>query len=607
MGEDGQPGWAPNGSTRQEAAPRVAAVQTTTNIPTTNSTAIPAPPILSRAAWGADETIRENARQYAPIRKLIVHHTASDNRPADPAAVVRETYQYHVQGRGFSDIGYNFMIDHRGVIYEGRFARYYGSTTITGEDRNGWGVVGAHAAHYNHGSCGVCLIGNFELGAPSDAALTALTWLLAWKAGRNGIDLLADGVYENYYGRFFDFENLSGHRDVGFTLCPGRLLYAQLGAVRAAAVKQAGHFDPLVVDIPAVVRNEFGPGRGPAPATSAPVGGDPAASTTTTPATTTTTTTPATTTSAPATTATGGTAPKHTEAVPTNATATTAGAAPKRTDAVPTKASTTSPSTTAPTATATGATSTSVPPTPATPTGYRAATADGLLMNTAHATGHGKPGAAVVGLAAPGVGDGYAAVAASGKVFSFGNVAAVGDANGKGTAVDIATTRSGQGYWVLMNDGAIYPFGDARYFGSPKRSGLKTSAVAIEARPAGDGYWVLGADGSVRGYGAARSFGPATGSGQCVDLAITPTGNGCYVLFDSGAVAAFGDAVAAGDLATTTGRWTKPAAAITAVPATNGYVLSARDGGLFTFGGAPFFGSFAGSGATVIGLAVACR
>ena len=64
--------------------------------------------------WGADETVRINERQYAPIRKLIVHHTASDNRPANPAAVVRQTYRYHAVGRGFGDIGYNFLIDHRG-------------------------------------------------------------------------------------------------------------------------------------------------------------------------------------------------------------------------------------------------------------------------------------------------------------------------------------------------------------------------------------------------------------------------------------------------------------------------------------------------------------
>ena len=81
--------------------------------------------VIGRISWGADETVRINERQYAPIRKLIVHHTASDNRPANPAAVVRQTYRYHVVGRGFSDIGYNFLIDHRGRIYEGRFARRY--------------------------------------------------------------------------------------------------------------------------------------------------------------------------------------------------------------------------------------------------------------------------------------------------------------------------------------------------------------------------------------------------------------------------------------------------------------------------------------------------
>jgi hypothetical protein len=211
-----------------------------------------------------------------------------------------------------------------------------------------------------------------------------------------------------------------------------------------------------------------------------------------------------------------------------------------------------------------------------------------------------------VGLAAPGVGDGYAAVAASGRVLTFGSVVAKGDAAGKGTAVDIATTRTGQGYWVLMSDGGVYPFGDARYFGSPKRTGVKITATSIEARPAGDGYWVLGADGTVTGFGAATSFGKAAGSGTAVDLAVTPTGAGCFVLFDGGSVAAFGDATAAGDLTTVTSRWNKPATAITALPASKGYVLSTHDGGLFTFGGAPYFGTFAGSGATVVGIAVAC-
>ncbi len=198
---------------------------TTVDIPGVNG-ALAAPAIISRAAWGADESIRMNERQYAPIRKLIVHHTASaEPRPASPAAVVRGTYRYHVQGRGFSDVGYNFMIDHRGAIYEGRFARRYGAgEPITGEDHNGWGVVGAHVIRtMNHGSCGVCLIGDFTLAARRlDAAIASLTSVLAWKAGRHRIDVLEDDVYENLYKSFFRFKNISGHRDVGADPVPRR-------------------------------------------------------------------------------------------------------------------------------------------------------------------------------------------------------------------------------------------------------------------------------------------------------------------------------------------------------------------------------------------------
>ena len=96
----------------------------------------------------------------------------------------------------------------------------------------------------NHGSCGVCLIGNFEEAAPTDAAITSLTSLLAWKAGRQRIDGLADDVYENLYRGFYRFANISGHRDVGATLCPGRLLEARLAGLRSAVTARAGTLAP---------------------------------------------------------------------------------------------------------------------------------------------------------------------------------------------------------------------------------------------------------------------------------------------------------------------------------------------------------------------------
>jgi hypothetical protein len=500
--------------------PLAAPVATTRKIPAVAATSLAAPDVISRAEWGADESIRINERQYAPIRKLIVHHTASDNRPANPAAVVRETYRYHVQGRGFSDVGYNFLIDHRGRVYEGRFARRYAAgETITGEDVDGRGVVGAHAMTMNHGSCGVCLIGDFELAAPSDAAIVSLTGLLAWKAGRHRIDALADDVYENLYRSFFRFANISGHRDVGATACPGGRLESRLPAVRRAVAARAGAWPATVVNIPAVVRTERGSGEDP-----------------------------------PA---------RATALAPANGQG--------------------------------SATGTKL-------VGYRAVTTAGTLLGTKGVAAHGRPKAAVAAMAAPGAGDGYAVVTPDGLVGGFGTVTVAGQTAGSAAVVDIAVSADGAAAWVLRADGAVAKVGTARSFGSPKGR----PAVAIECRPGGDGYWVLTVDGRVRGYGAARSLGTASGAGAPVDLAITASGGGALVLFDSGAVVALGDAVAAGDLASRTARWTKPAVAIAIVPS-GGYVISARDGGLSAFGGAPFRGTFAGSGATVAGLVVACR
>ena len=105
----------------------------------------------------------------------MVHHTASPNNPSNPAAVLRDMYRYHVVDRGYADLGYNFVIDHRGNVYEGRWARDYGAGEIhDGEDEDGLGVMGAHADGVNEGSCGVVLIGDFSSRRPTDAAMNAL-------------------------------------------------------------------------------------------------------------------------------------------------------------------------------------------------------------------------------------------------------------------------------------------------------------------------------------------------------------------------------------------------------------------------------------------------
>ena len=224
----------------------------------TTATSVSAPPIVRRSQWGADETIRANERAYAPIRKLIVHHTASANQPANPAAVVREMYKYH-RDRGYSDLGYNFVIDHKGVIYEGRYSRPYASgEQITGEDGNGWGVVGGHAQGMNAASCGVVLVGDFSSTNPTDAAVASLVWLLSWKAARHRIDAINSDPYISLFGLRMKSPNLAGHRQVGETFCPGRLANL-LPAIRTQVAANAGRWPAVTINVPQVIRYELGP------------------------------------------------------------------------------------------------------------------------------------------------------------------------------------------------------------------------------------------------------------------------------------------------------------------------------------------------------------
>ncbi|MCU1400272.1 MAG: N-acetylmuramoyl-L-alanine amidase family 2 [Acidimicrobiales bacterium] len=547
---------AEDGTLSSHAKLSNSSVAATRVIPALNTKGVKAPPIMSRAQWKANEAIRLDSRAYAPIRKLIVHHTASANKPANPAAVVREVLAFHASGRGFSDTGYNFMIDHRGVIYEGRAARRYTpDEVITGEDTKGWGVVGAHAKGYNAGSCGVCLIGDFDTAAPTDAALNSLVWLLAWKACRHRIDANGKDDYFDIYGGHHVFANITGHRQVGQTLCPGSKLFAVLPAIREEVERSACRWQPLVVDTPGVLRYEWGSLRA-------------AGASGTTDAPTTTTTTPA----APST---------SMSTTPADATVTTAivttDSAPRTTGA---KLS-----------------------------GIRVTSNAGTIYTAGKARKLGNPATSgitkVVALANASTGDGYWALGENGSVAAFGGLSHYGDATGKGSAVDIAATSTGVGYWVLMADGGIYPFGDARYSSSPKRAGVNARAARIAPRPQSDGYWVVAVDGTITAFGAAPKLGVPTGSGTPIDLAVTPTGAGYWVLTDTGRVLAVGDAVDKGDLQRSKVKWRKPVAHVVGTPSGKGYVIVNSEGSMLAFGDAPAYPSFGGSGITVAGVALA--
>ncbi|GAA5115069.1 hypothetical protein GCM10023339_21500 [Alloalcanivorax gelatiniphagus] len=193
------------------------------------------PTIYSRAQWGADESIRnKGALRYGTISGAFVHHTvnANDYSEAQVPAILRSIYAYHVKSRGWSDIGYNFLVDRFGRIWEGRYG---------GIDRP---VVGAHTLNYNDYSFAMSAIGNFDVVQPPDVMLRAYGQLFAWKLSLHGVDPASAA---QVIGKR-TFPAINGHRDAGSTACPGKYLYAQLPLIRTYAA-QAAPTTPVVQPI----------------------------------------------------------------------------------------------------------------------------------------------------------------------------------------------------------------------------------------------------------------------------------------------------------------------------------------------------------------------
>jgi hypothetical protein len=183
-----------------------------------------APTVITRAQWGANEGLMTWPPQYSAPKKFIVHHTAGTQGGSDPASVMRGIYQYHAVTRGWGDIGYNYVVDEKGDIFEGRYG--------------GNGVIGAHAVRtsggtsvsYNVGSIGISVMGNYDEDAFTAASENAISSLIGSKAILNNIDPTASSYFVDR-----TMPNIVGHRDVDFTACPGANLYADLATIRTKA------------------------------------------------------------------------------------------------------------------------------------------------------------------------------------------------------------------------------------------------------------------------------------------------------------------------------------------------------------------------------------
>ena len=201
------------------------------------SASVAQPTIITRAQWGADESLRTCTPSTVPsIKGGIVHHTVNSNTytAEDVPRLLRGIYAYHVTGNGWCDVGYNFFVDRFGRLFEGRYG---------GVSRN---VVGAQAAGFNSQSFGVSSLGNHDPGsagavAPSSAVLTAVGKLFAWKGWLNGWNPQASVSYTSAgsskwpAGTVITKPRVSGHRDFNLTTCPGDLMFGKLDTIRSTA------------------------------------------------------------------------------------------------------------------------------------------------------------------------------------------------------------------------------------------------------------------------------------------------------------------------------------------------------------------------------------
>ncbi|MFE6163644.1 peptidoglycan recognition protein [Streptomyces sp. NPDC056486] len=194
------------------------------------------PRVVPRAEWLPAALQEQPPARYADrVRAVFVHHTDSPNSYdcGDAPRIIRYLYTGQTEGRQWDDIGYNFLVDRCGTVYEGRAG---------GIDR---AVVGAHTQGFNRGSVGIAAIGTFTEGVPVPKAMTdAVAALAAWKLGLSDVDprstvrLVSSNSLSKYAeGASGRFSAVSGHNDGYYTQCPGAALTSALPAIREAAAR----------------------------------------------------------------------------------------------------------------------------------------------------------------------------------------------------------------------------------------------------------------------------------------------------------------------------------------------------------------------------------
>jgi hypothetical protein len=441
----------------------------------------PVPPIVTRAEWGADESLRAPDGDFdfdSVVTKLVVHHTVTPNTATSDASVVRGIYNYHTSN-GYFDIAYSYLIGRDGRLYEGRWAQNYAAgAPHTGENAQGRNVRAAHSSNTNTQTIGVALLGDYRATLPTPAQIETLETFLAWKIARWGLQVYSDVPYLD--GRVFS--TITGHRDVTQTECPGDGMYGLLSEVRYRTelktrsgtrgywiVSRGGQVEPLgeLPDLgdPARVGSAF------------PIVG-----------------------MAMHPTAHGFWCASSDGGIFGFGNAGFFGSAGNIRLNRPIVGMAATPS----------------------GNGYWLVASDGGIFGYGDAAFYGSAGnirlnRPIVGIAATPTGRGYWLVASDGGIFGYGDAAFYGSAGNirlNQPIVGIAATPTGRGYWLVASDGGIFGYGDAAFYGSAGAIKLNSPITSIAGTASGRGYWLLAADGGIFGYGDAGFFGSAAPFGR---------------------------------------------------------------------------------------------
>ena len=205
------------------------------------------PRVITRAGWGADESIRGSRPTVdAKLVAATVHHTAGANNysQAEAPGIVRGIYKYHTQTLGWGDVGYNALVDKYGNIYEGR----YGGLTNN--------VQGAHAGGFNKGTFGISMMGDYSAVHPTQAMINSVGAMIGWRLRIAGVNpsgkatLVSQGYRSAKFGagESANLPTIFAHRDVGDTTCPGAAGYAQMDRIRDIAAQKSTGLGAGIID-----------------------------------------------------------------------------------------------------------------------------------------------------------------------------------------------------------------------------------------------------------------------------------------------------------------------------------------------------------------------